>query len=57
MLSVLGMELCLVGLLVGWFWVGVAGSPWPVPIVALAPGVLGLAAGRLIPYPPQTGHA
>jgi hypothetical protein len=33
--SVIGMELCLVSLLLGWLWVVVAGGTWPVPIVAL----------------------
>ena len=29
--SVLGMELCLVSLLLGWLWVVVTGSNWPAP--------------------------
>lgn len=48
--SVLTMELCIVSLLLGWLWVVVAGSSWPVPFVALLPAVGGLVAGRLIPY-------
>lgn len=48
---VLIMELCLASLLVGWLWVAIALSAWPVPFVALLPAVGGLAAGKLIPYP------
>jgi len=48
---VLIMELCLASLLVGWLWVVVAVSAWPVPFVALLPALGGIAAGKLIPYP------
>jgi hypothetical protein len=47
---VLIMELCLSSLLLGWLWVVIAGSSWPVPVVGLLPAVGGLAAGKLIPY-------
>src|SRR4051794_13583061 len=45
------MELCLTSMFVGWLWVAMTASPWPMPLVALLPGIGGFVAGRVIPYP------
>jgi hypothetical protein len=48
--SVMLMELAIVGLLLGWIWVVIAASPWPAPWLVLLAGPLALIGGRLVPY-------